>query len=255
MVLTLDVGNTNIVMSVYSNDTMLFSSRMSTISTKMEDEYAIDFLNLLKLNGCSATGFEGAIISTVVPQLKSTLKRAVERVFKCRVMVVSHTLNTGLNIQIANPSTLGSDRICDAVAVKSQYSLPAMICDLGTATTISAIDRDANFLGGSIFPGVNSSLKTLSSVTAQLPQIDLREDCTEVIGRDTVSAMHSGVIFGMASFMDGMAQRYRQILGDGTVLIATGGLSDLIVPYCREKFISNKNLVSDGLYMIYKMNA
>jgi len=255
MVLTLDVGNTNIVLSVYKDDSMLFSSRISTISTKMEDEYAIDFLNILMLNGCSSDGFEGAIISTVVPQLKSTLKRAVERIFNCNVIIVSHTLNIDLNICINNPATLGSDRICDAVAVKSLYSLPAIICDLGTATTISAIDKDSNFLGGSIFPGVNNSLKTLSNVTAQLPHIDLRESCNDIIGKDTASAMHSGVIFGMASFMDGMAQRYREILGKDTVLIATGGLSDLIIPHCKEKFISNKNLVSEGLYMIYKMNV
>ena len=91
-------------------------------------------------------------------------------------------------------------------------------------------------------------------MTAQLPHIDLRENCTEVIGKDTISAMHSGVIFGMASLMDGMAQRYRKFLGNDTILIATGGLSDLIVPHCMENFISNKNLVSEGLYMIYKMN-
>jgi type III pantothenate kinase len=255
MVLTLDVGNTNIVMSVYRDDTMLFSSRISTVSTKMEDEYAIDFLNLLMLNGCNDQNFQGAIISTVVPQLKSTLKRAVERIFKCKVMVVSTELKTGLNICLNNPKSLGSDRICDAVAVKNLYSLPAVICDLGTATTISAIDKDSNFLGGSIFPGVNTSLKTLSNVTAQLPHIDLRESCTEVIGRDTASAMHSGVVFGMASLMDGMAMRYREILGEDAILVATGGLSDLIVPHCREKFITNKNLVSDGLYMLYKMNC
>lgn len=255
MVLTLDVGNTNIVMSVYDNDIMLFSSRISTVSTKMEDEYSIDFLNILMLNGYNNKDFEGAIISTVVPQLKSTLQRAVERVFKCKVMIVSSELKTGLNICLNNPKSLGSDRICDAVAVKNLYSLPAIICDLGTATTISAIDKDANFLGGSIFPGVNSSLKTLSNVTAQLPHIDLRENCTDVIGKDTASAMHSGVIFGMASLMDGLAFRYRQILGENAILVATGGLSDLIVPHCYEKFITNKNLVSDGLYMIYKMNV
>lgn len=255
MVLTLDVGNTNIVMSVYSDDVMSFSSRISTVSNRMEDEYAIDFLNILKLNGCEAKSFEGAIISTVVPQLKSTLKRAVERVFKCKVIVVSSDLKTGLNIRLNSPKSLGSDRICDAVAVKSLYSLPAIVCDLGTATTISAIDKDANFLGGSIFPGVNTSLKTLSSVTAQLPYIDLREDCTEIIGKDTISAMHSGVIFGTASLMDGMAVRYREILGSQATLVATGGLSDLIVPYCREKFIIDKNLVSEGLYMIYRLNS
>jgi len=255
MVLTVDVGNTNIVLSVYDHDIMLFSSRISTVSNKMEDEYAIDFLNILKLNDCTSQGFEGAIISTVVPQLKSTLKKAVERVFQCSVMVVSSELKTGLNICLTNPKSLGSDRICDAVAVKGLYSLPTVICDLGTATTISAIDKDANFLGGSIFLGVNSSLKTLSNVTAQLPHIDLRENCTEVIGKDTISAMHSGVIFGMASFMDGMAQRYKEVLGKDAILIATGGLSDLIVPHCKENFIINKNLVSEGLYMIFKMNT
>lgn len=254
MVFTVDVGNTNIVLAVYNNDKIMFSSRISTQHSKMEDEYAVIFMGILQLHNCSPDDFEGAIISTVVPQLKPVLKSAIEKLMKCRVLVVSLEMNTGLNMIMDTPSATGADLICGAVAVKNKYPSPSIIFDLGTATTIVGIDKDGNYVGGSIIPGVNVSLHTLSRSTAQLSHINLNEPCNEVIGKNTVSAMRSGSIIGTACMMDGMIERYKEILGNDATVIATGGLSGLIVPHCRHDIIYDKDLLSDGLYCLYKMN-
>ena len=154
MILTVDVGNTNIVLSVYDQEQRLFTSRMATQASKMEDEYALDMMNLFRLYGCESASFEGAILSRVVPQLVGVLRRAIDRVCSCRVYVVSSGIKTGLNIKLDNPGVVGADLVCGAVAAKRRYPMPCIIFDLGTATTISALDASGAFLGGSIFPGV-----------------------------------------------------------------------------------------------------
>lgn len=254
MILTIDVGNTNIVLSVYDNDKLKFSSRLATQSSKMEDEYAVDFMNILKLYSCENGIFEGAIVSTVVPQLVTALQNAVETVFKCRVIIVSPGIKTGLNIKIDSIGNMGADLVCGAVAALNRYPMPCIIFDLGTATTISAMDETGAFLGGSIFPGVNVSMKALANSTAQLPQINANLGNVTAIGTNTIDAMRSGIILGTASMMDGMIDRYKDVLGGKTTVIATGGLSSLIVPYCKREIIIDANLLSDGLLMLYKIN-
>lgn len=254
MIFTVDVGNTNIVLAVYKDDKLMFSSRISTRHSQTDDEYAVLFMGILSLNNCSPDNFEGAVISTVVPQLKPVLKYALEKLLRCPVMIVSCEMKMGFRLLTDNPSVTGADLICGAAGVKSKYKAPAIIFDLGTATTIVAIDRDWNYLGGSIIPGVNVSLKTLANSAAQLSHINLNEPCCDVIGRNTAAAMRSGSIIGTACMMDGMIDRYREFLGDDAVVIATGGISGMIVPHCRHKIIYDKDLISDGLYYLYIMN-
>lgn len=254
MILTLDVGNTNIVISVYDGDELKFSSRIATQASKMEDEYAVDFMNILKLYSCENAEFEGAIISSVVPPIITALKNAVKSVFKCRVIIVSPGIKTGLNIKIDNVVNMGADLVCGAVAALKKYKMPCIIFDLGTATTISALDENGAFLGGSILPGVNVSMKALSESTAQLPHINANDSNVKVIGASTADAMRSGIILGNAAMMDGMIDRYRSVIGENATVVATGGLSSLIVPYCKRKIIIDENLLSDGLLMLYKMN-
>lgn len=255
MILTVDVGNTNMVLSVYDGDVIKFSSRLATQASKMEDEYAIDFMDILRLYSCENEGFEGAIISTVVPQLMCTLKCAVKTVFKCRVICVSAGIKTGLNIKIENPVSMGSDIVCGAVAALKRYSMPCIIFDLGTATTVSAMDSTGAFLGGSIFPGVNVSMKALTSSTAQLPHINTSGGDVRTIGTNTVDSMRSGIILGTASMIDGMIDRYREVLGENATVVVTGGLSNLIVPHCKREVIVDKDLLSNGLLMLYKLNT
>ena len=184
------------------------------------------------------------------------LRRAIDRVCSCRVYVVSSGIKTGLNIKLDNPGVVGADLVCGAVAAKRRYPMPCIIFDLGTATTISALDASGAFLGGSIFPGVQVSLHALSTATAQLPHIDPDAFHDVIIGTNTIDSMRSGVILGNASMMDGMIERYRSVLGQEATVVATGGMAELILPYCKtEGIVLDTDLLSDGLYMLYKLNS
>jgi len=254
MVFVIDVGNTNIVLGCYEDGALKFVSRMATDVSRMEDQYAIEILNILTLYKCTPNCVEGAIISSVVPPLTPILREALKKLLGCQVFVVNPELKTDLVIKIKQPSILGSDLICASVAAIRQFPLPCIIADLGTATKIMALDKDGAFLGCSIMPGVNISLEALSSRTAQLPQINL-ESVTEVIGTTSIDSMKSGIVFGTAGMIDGMIDRYQKILGDDVSLVATGGISNVIVPYCTHKIEINPTLVLDGLYEIYRKNA
>lgn len=255
MVFTVDVGNTNIVLGGYENDELKFVSRIATEISKMEDQYAMDFKNILKLYGYEPSQVEGAIISTVVPPLASTLKAALRKLFTCKILNVTAGIKTGLNIKIGNPAALGSDLVCGAVGALAKYPAPLIIFDLGTATTISAVDRNGVFIGGSILPGVKVSLKALSANAANLPDIDTELAAEIVIGTNTIDSMCSGIILGNASMIDGMIDRYKEILGEDATVIVTGGLAPSIVKHCRRDVIVDNSLLSDGLYLIYKKNA
>ena len=254
MVFAVDVGNTNIVIGCYEKGVLNFVSRLATDTSRMEDQYAIEFSNILALYHCSPSCFEGAIISSVVPPLTPVLREALKKLLGCRVFVVSPELKNGLDIKIKQPSILGSDLICASVAAIKQFPMPCIIADLGTATKIMALDSQGAFLGCSIMPGVNISLEALSSRAAQLPQINL-ESVTEVIGTTSIDSMKSGVVFGTASMIDGMIDRYAAIFGENVSVAATGGLSGVIVPYCNHKIAVNPTLVLDGLYEIYQKNV
>lgn len=255
MVFTVDVGNTNIVLGAFKNDKLIFSSRVATEASKMEDQYAIEFSDIIALYGCSPSDFDGAIISSVVPPLNHVLKAAIKKLFNCKVIVVGPGVKTGLNIKIDNPGMLGSDLVCAAVGAMIHHKAPLMIFDLGTATTISAIDRNGHFLGGSIIPGVRVSLNALSSSTAQLPHISTELEGNTVIGANTIDCMKSGIVLGTASMMDGMIDRYKEVLGEDTTVLATGGLAPSIAKHCRRDVIIDGDLLSDGLYFLYKKNC
>lgn len=255
MILTVDVGNTNIVLGGYENDRLKFTSRIATEACKMEDQYAIDFCDIFRLYGFKPCQFDGAIISSVVPQLVPVLKRALEKLLKCRVMIVGPGLKTGLNIKIDNPGSTGADLVCAAVGALAKYAPPLIIFDLGTATTISAINEQKQMIGGSIIPGVKVSLNALAKMTAQLPYIDTELSGKVIIGTNTIDAMKSGIVLGTASMMDGMIARYREVLGENANVIVSGGLAPSITPHCKTDVIIDNDLLIDGLYLIYKKNA
>lgn len=255
MILTVDAGNTNIVLGGFENDKQLFLSRIATQTALMPDEYAVKFSEILSLYGYSASDIEGAAISSVVTPLTPAFKEAVKRLSDCTVVTVGPGIKTGVNIKIDDPAALGADLVCGAVGAMEKYDPPCVIFDLGTATTISAIDRNRFFLGGSIIPGVKVSLKALSSAAAALPDINTELSGNVLIGTNTVDSMKSGSIIGTASMMDGMAIRYKEAVGQDAAVIATGGLAPVILPYCREKFILDETLLIEGLYSLYKKNS
>lgn len=256
MLLAIDIGNTNIVVGGYKDDELLFLSRMRTDHLKTKDEYAVILRSVTKLHGYLREDLTGAIISSVVPALVSTIRDALLMINKdVRVLTVGPGMKTGLNIKLDDPATLGSDLVCVSVASLAKYKQPSIVIDMGTATTISAIDRNNAYLGGSIIPGIRTSMEALALNTALLQHISFDTAPKSVIGSNTIDAMLSGAIFGNASQLDGMIERYKKELGDDLTVIATGGAAPLIIKHCVQDIVYDEHLLLDGLNLLYKKNT
>ena len=257
MIFAIDAGNTNIVLGAFSGDGELhFTARVATNSDMTSDQYAATITNILNLYGISRGDIEGSIISTVVPALVKTLSSAIRLLFGHNPLVVGGGVDSGLRVKGLSPDQIGADLVCGAVGAMKKYQLPLIIFDFGTATTITAIDRNGEFIGGSIIPGVMISLKALSSSAALLQDISPEGVDIVPISLDTAMCMRSGSLLGSASMMDGMIARFREELGEDATVVATGGLAGVIVPYCRTEGIAHDpDLLLDGLYEIYKKNA
>lgn len=254
MILALDVGNTNIVIGCIEDGKIVCDGRLSTDHKKTMEEYAIHFKILLEMYDIDVKGFDGAIISSVVPPLTNALKQAVEKITGVTPVIVGPGVKTGLNIKTDNPNLLGADLVVDAVAAMNEYKAPLIIFDLGTATTCSVIDKNNNYIGGMIFPGVKVAADALSSNASQLPHISL-EAPKNVIGRNTNDCMKSGIIFGAASMLDGVIERVEEEIGEKATVIATGGLAKCIIEHCKRKIVYDNDLLIKGLWQIYCKNA
>jgi len=254
MILAIDIGNTNIVIGGADDNGIEFVSRMATDKCKTEDEYAIIIKGILNMRNISEKAAEGCIISSVVPPVTSVMKRAVKMLIGKTPLIVGPGLKTGLNIKMDNPSALGSDLVVNAVAGLAEYKPPLIVIDMGTATTMSVIDKNSCYIGGVIIPGMIISLNALSSKTSQLPHIDIAEPYN-IIGKNTVECMKSGMIYATAAMIDGMIDRIKEELAQEAEVIVTGGVSEKIYPYCRRKIIYDSNLLLKGLYIIYKKNS
>lgn len=253
MVLAIDIGNSNVVLGCFEEERILFIERLSTNQNYTALEYTVMIKNILELNELDNRSFEGGIISSVVPSVTRTVKDAVHRLTGKNAMVVGPGIKNGLKIRLDNPAQLGSDRVADAVAAIHDYPCPLIIIDMGTATTISVVDRDKNFLGGIISPGLRVSLDSLTMRTSQLPKISL-EPPKKVIGSNTIDCMKSGIIYSTASSLDGMIERIEEELGETCTVISTGGLSRAIIPHCRRDIIIDDQLLLKGLMIIYNKN-
>ena len=253
MILAIDIGNTNIVLGCIDQDRCVFVARLSTVRTKTELEYAIDIKNVLDIYHIRRNELEGGIISSVVPQITTIVKMAVEKILKREALVVGAGIRTGLNIRIDNPAQLGSDLVVDSVAGIAEYPVPLLIFDMGTANTVCVIDRNKNYIGGMIYPGIGVSLDSLTAHASQLGGISL-EAPEHIVGKNTAECMKSGVLYSSAAAIDGIVDRLEEELGSDVTVVATGGLAKKIVPYCRRKIILDDNLLLKGLAIIYRKN-
>ena len=254
MILAIDIGNSHIVIGCIDNDNVLFTERISTNRGKTELEYAIDIRLVLYLRNIAVDSIDGSIISSVVPPISNIMKKAVEKVIGKEPLLIGPDVDNGLTIRIDNPAQLGSDLIVAAVAGIHEYPVPQVIIDMGTATTLSAIDKNGDFLGGVIIPGMMVALNSLSGSTSQLPSISL-EAPEHAIGTNTIDSMKSGTVLANACMLDGMVERIREELGDAeATVIATGGLARYVIPHCRTKIIYDDDLMLKGLNLIYKKN-
>lgn len=252
MILTVDIGNTNIVIGGFVDGEIGLMSRISTDIKKTEDEYAVIIKNIVALNHIKTTEVKGAIISSVVPPLNKVFVKAISKIYGINPMIVGPGVKTGVNLLVDNPAQVGADLVCSAIAAYTCHSAPAIIIDMGTATKLSVIDKNGAFLGVSIIPGVELGISALSGGTAQLPHIGL-DAPRSVIGKNTVDAMQSGVVYGNACLIDGMIDRITEEYGD-LPIIATGGIAGFIIPYCRHEITLDEHLILKGLYTIYNKN-
>ena len=251
MILAIDVGNTNIVLGVLNGEELVCSGRLSTNVNETYIEYSMKIKTFLDVK--NITEIEGAVISSVVPALVRTLKKAVRLVCGVDSLVVGPGIKTGLNIKLDNPAEMGADLVVGDVAVINKYPLPAILFDIGTATTASVIDKNGAHLGGAIMCGVKTAINSLSKGTAQLPQIDISAP-SKIIGANTIDAMKCGSVIGTAAMIEGMVERFEEELGEKATVIITGGLGNAIAKVLRIDVTVDENLLLDGLRIIYEKN-
>ena len=255
MVLTADIGNTNITIGIYEQEKIVYTARLHTNRKKTADEYAVDLYAMSRLNHFVAADIDGAIISSVVPETTGAFVRAVKLFCGVNSMVLGPGLKSGLNIKIDNPAQLGADLVAGAVAAIREYALPCVVIDLGTATKISVIDAQANFCGCTISPGVRISLAALSDSASQLPSISFDVPDCPAFGKNTITSMQAGIILGTASMLDGMCNRIETALGQKIeTVVVTGGHAPGIIKHCEREHIYSPNLLLDGLRIIYDKN-
>ena len=253
MLLALDVGNTNIVIGFLDESGIRNIARLETDRDKTAHEYAISLRQVIEFSGIAPENIDGAILSSVVPPINGALIAAVRMITGIRPLVVGPGMKTGLNIALDNPATMGSDLVVGAAAALAIHDPPLIIIDMGTATTITAIDKTGTYVGGCISPGPKISAEALSARTAQLPAISL-ESPKKAIGKNTIDAMRSGVMLGSACMVDGMIDRIDAELGGGATVVATGGIARFVLPMCRHAIEYDRDLLLKGLALLYENN-
>lgn len=256
MLLAIDIGNTNLTIGIFDSDKLTFLARLATDTKRTAEQYAVEISQTAALEKKSMKDVNGAIISSVVPELTAEIKRAVFILTGIVPKVLGPGLKNGLNIKIDNPSQLGADLVAGAVAAVYHYEMPCLVMDLGTATKISVLDKNGIYRGCTISAGVGISLNALANSASQLPTVNLDVEKCPAYGTNTITSMQAGIILGTASMLDGLCDRIEDSLGEEIeTVVATGGLSHDITKHCRRKLICEPNLILEGLRIIYNKNV
>ncbi len=253
MLLTIDIGNTNLTLGLYNGEQLGRHWRLATDHARMPDEYGLQFLGLLQNAGRTVTELTGVVLASVVPNLTARVVQACQEYLKQEPLVVDTGIKTGIRIRYEDPRAVGADRVADAVAVLKLHGGPACVIDFGTATTFNAVTKEGDYLGGAITAGVNLAAEALYTRAAKLPRMDLQRP-PSVIGRNTVHAMQSGLLFGYVSMVEGMVARFRSELGSDMKVIATGGLAEVVAKETDVIDIISPWLTLDGLRIIWELN-
>ena len=254
MILTIEIGNSTIVLGGVEGDDIRFECRINTDRVKTSDTYCIDLKTLFEIYGIDLGTIEGVIIASVVPQVLNSVRTAIRKLLQLEPLVVGPGLKTGLDIRLENPGQMGADLVAADVAALREHKPPLIVIDLGTATTMSVISPDGAHLGGCVCPGVRISLEALTGSTSLLPGIQL-DSPKEALGRNTADAMRSGIMFGTAAMLDGLIDRFGQETGWDFTVVATGGLAKYITPLCRHEIIVDRHLLIKGLAALYRDNC
>jgi type III pantothenate kinase len=253
MLLTIDIGNTNVALGLYEGETMAAAWRLATAHERMPDEYGLQILGLLEHQGFGPGDVDGISLASVVPPLTGALSAACEKYLGRKPLVVDAGVRTGVRIRYEDPKAVGADRVVDAAAVQALYGGPACIVDFGTGTTFDAISVEGDYLGGAIAPGIGIAAEALFQRAAKLPRVDLARP-PSAIGRNTVHAMQSGLLFGYVGLVEGMVARFRAELGPKMKVIGTGGLVEVIAAETSVIEIKAPWLTLDGLRIVWDLN-
>jgi len=253
MLLTIDIGNTNVTLGLYHGEILGPRWRLETVHDRMPDEYGLQFLGLISHVGEKPQNLHGICLASVVPPATGKVAEACRVYLGIDPLIIDTGVKTGVRIRYEDPRAVGADRIVDAVAVQRLYGGPACVVDFGTATTFDAISPEGDYLGGAIAPGIGIASEALFIRTAKLPRVDLQRP-PNVIGRNTVHAMQSGLLFGYTSMVEGMVTRFRSELGPKMKVIATGGLAEVVAKETKVLEIIAPWLTLDGLRIIWDLN-
>jgi type III pantothenate kinase len=253
MLLTIDIGNTNITLGLYRDQDLLVAWRLATDHERMQDEYGFQILGLLQHAGFQPEDIHGIALASVVPPLTGTFLQACTNYIHQQPLVVDAGVKTGVSIRYEDPKAVGADRVVDAAAVQHFYGGPACVVDFGTATTFDAISAEGEYLGGAIAPGIGIAAEALFLRTAKLPRVELARP-PSAIGRNTVHAMQSGLLFGYVGLVEGMVDRFRTELGSEMKVIGTGGLAEIIAAETEVIQFIAPWLTLDGLRLVWDMN-
>lgn len=254
MILTLDIGNTNIKTALFDGQTMFKYWRISTSRTMSSDEYGILLINLFTHNGLSADIVEGIVVSSVVPTINFTIEHMCQTYFNKQPMFVAPGIKTGIHIKYDNPKELGSDRIANAVASYELYGGPCIFIDFGTATSFGVVSADGEFLGGAICPGLKVTADAIVDRTAKLPRFELIKP-VNAIGKNTVTNLQSGLIYGHIGMVNYLIRRMKEEMKCDCKVIATGGMALIVKDDTPEINILDGLLTLKGLRLIYEKNA
>lgn len=254
MLLAIDIGNTNLTLGLYNGAELGRHWRLATDHARMPDEYGLQFLGLLQNAGRTVTELSGIVLASVVPNLTGRVVQACQEYLEQDPLVVDTGVRTGIRIRYEDPKAVGADRVADAVAVLKLFGGPACVIDFGTATTFNAVTKGGDYLGGAITAGVNLAAEALYTRAAKLPRMDLQRP-PSVIGRNTVHAMQSGLLFGYVSMVEGMVARFRTELGSEMKVVATGGLAEVVAKETDVIDIISPWLTLDGLRIIWELNS
>ena len=250
ILLTIDIGNTNICFGPYEGETLRGFWRISTERNRTADEYRPLLRELLADSGMSTARMGMAVISSVVPPVLSSMRQALD-FWKIPTIVLTSDMDLGVRIDYRPPTSVGADRLANAIAVRARFGCPAIIVDVGTATTLDAIAADGTYLGGAIAPGLDAGMAGLFEQTYQLPRVQL-EAPPAAIGKTTVDSIRSGTVLGWAGLIDGLVERFQSELGGGAVVVATGGVAALVAPHTQCLRIVNEELTLEGLRLAYE---
>ena len=253
MLLTADVGNTNIKFGIFDGDELKFKLRVSTDTSKTSDEFAVELFTFFQIYNINVSSINASIISSVVPKITENLKSAIETVTGVKSMVLGPGIKTGLDIKIDHPETLGADIVAGCVGVCQKYGGPFVMIFMGTATVIVYVNENNIYCGGAIAPGVGISLDALTNHGALLPAVDLKAP-KKVISTNTSDCIRSGIMYGTACMLDGMIDKFLKGADADCKVIATGGLAPMMTKNCSHSITVDENIILEGLKYIYRKN-